>query len=272
MKYTLITRDNIDGFRSVLPQSSFALKSRYSIGAYTDDGLAVGAASFVLIGNQYSLDWLYVTPDMRGQKIATGLLDEIFAFINGTGEAYPIRAEYEVSPKDRSLYGFFLSRDEFDTAFSHHRYYVYPEDLTSSAGLKKSGEINLSEKEFFSLAREYQNQYLNELSSHGDYLIDERKSWTEVCIHKLTRVVCQGDKLLAAVFILGRNDGNLELSYLYSNNPLATKKLISNVAAVIAKDYPQAQLIFDAVGEKSVPLANKLFPNAMTVPVYESFW
>ena len=272
MRHTLITGVNIDAFRAVLPQSGFSLKNRYTIGAINYDDLIVGAVSFVLVGNQYNIDWLYVSPSMRRQKVATKLMNEVFAFIKDTGEVYPISAEYEVSSKDFSLYGFFLSIDELDTAFSHQRYYVDSRDIASSEGLKKSGEIALTEKEFFSLPKEYQNKYLNELSSSGDYLIEDRKHWAEICEHKLCRVVTQGEKLLAASFILGRSDGNLELSFLYSNNPLATKKLISDVAADIVEKYPGAKLIFDAVGEKSAPLAKKLFPNAKSVNVYESIW
>ncbi len=272
MNHILIDNDNHKDFNAVLPLSVLPDADRITIGAYTDEGDVAGAISFFLADCRYTIDWFYVTPPMRRQKVATGLLDEVFTFISKTGLIYPVSAEYEVTEDDDSLFSFFYERREMDTEFAFLRYYVRPVDLASSEELKRGVEVDLEDKEFFSLPRNDQNRYLDRMISDHIFLIEDKKAFEGVCIPKLSRVILKDGKLMAAIFIAGRNDGNMELSYLYSANPIATKLIISRVAADITAYYPRAKLIFDVVGENAAHMARKLFPKAKTVKIYESNW
>ena len=77
---------------------------------------------------------------------------------------------------------------------------------------------------------------------------------------------------MAIIIVMGRYDGDLELTYLYGTNPVATRTLINRVAEDIMDKYPRSRLIFDVVGDHAAPIAEKLFPYSETVPVYESVW
>ena len=272
MNYVLVQKNNYEDFTDVLPFTEMSNRNRYTIGAYDDDGMVAGAISFALFDDQYEVDWLYVIPPMREMGVATGLFNEIHRYISGTGEIYPIRAEFEVTEEDMSLLGFFLSRNEMDTGFSHYRFYVSPMDMAESEGLKLPAGTELTCKKYFSLPTMYQNRYLSIITADHNFLIEDRNKWKGECIPELCKVACDGDKLMGAMFIMGRADGNLELSYFYSTTPIATKILAINVASQISANYPEAKLIFDCVGDKALPLAQRLFPYAEKVCIYESVW
>ena len=272
MKIVLINKVNYDDFKIVLPLRKLPETNRYTLGAYNDEGVVAGAISFYLAKDRYEIDWLYVAPSMRRRGAATLLLNQIYLFIRDTGEIYPIHAQYEVTEKELSLYGFFLSRSEMDTSFSHYRYYVPPYVLNAVFGHKISLEKGIEEKQFFSLQTGMQNMFLSEISADNGYLIQDKNGWKGECVPNLCRVLCKNDKLFSAVFIMNRDDGNLELSYLYSKNPESTNAIVSRVGAELIEKYPKAKLVFDAVGERAKPLAKKLFPDAKNVCIYESVW
>ena len=171
MNHVLITAENIDDFKSVLPQEELPQKDRITLGAYNDDHEVTGAISFALIDYQYDIDWLYVPPSVRRQKIATGLLDEVFKFISRTGMIYPVSVMYEVSAKDESLYDFFLERIDMDTEYDHLRFYVSPGELSASEGLKKNVEVDLEDREFFSLPKQEQKSFIDQITDDHLFLI-----------------------------------------------------------------------------------------------------
>ena len=272
MKIVLINKVNYESFKTVLPLNKLPDRNRYTLGAYNDEGVVAGAISFYLAKDRYEIDWLYVAPSMRRRGTATILLNQIYLFIRDTAEVYHIHARYEVTEKDLSLYGFFLSRTEMDTSFSHDRYYVSPQILKSVFGHRESLVKGVEDKQFFSLQSGLQNTYLLELAKENGYLIQDRAGWKSRCIPGLCRVISRNDKLFSAIFIMNREDGNLVLSYLYSNNPESTGVIISRVGADLIEKYPGSKLVFDAVGERAKPMANKLFPDAKKVCIYESVW
>ena len=94
--YIVVSKENMGDFVRVLPPWYYPSKNRITLAAYKDDGTILGAVSLALAGDEYNLDWLYVLPDERGKKVATGLMDEIFKFIGATVEVYPLKASFEV--------------------------------------------------------------------------------------------------------------------------------------------------------------------------------
>lgn len=272
MKIVLINKANYEDFKIVLPLRKLPEKNRYTLGAYNDEGVVAGAISFYLAKDRYEIDWLYVAPSMRRRGAATILLNQIYLFIRDTGEIYPIHAQYEVTEKELSLYGFFLSRTEMDTSFSHDRYYVSPQKLRAVFGHKVSLENGIEDRNFFSLQSGMQNMIISEMASENGYLIQDRNSWKGECVPELCRVLCKHEKFFSAVFIMTREDGDLELSYLYSKNPESTNAIVSRVGADLITKYPKSKLVFDAVGVGSKPMAKKLFPDAIKVCIYESVW
>ena len=272
MNYILINKENYADFLALIPLSIYPEDGRIILGAYSDDGDIIGVISFELSDNEYNLDWLFVAPSMRGRGVAKGLLREVFRFISVTGEVYPLSAEFEVTEEDNSLYGFFLSQNDMDVSFSHLRYYVSAEELKTSHLLNKTVNIVLGEKKFFDLTGAEQNRVINEMTADHRYFLENREKWGESCIEKLCRVMYSEDRVIGTIFVQRRTDGNLELSYLYSKNPLCTKKLVNETAKGISEFYPRCSLIFDTVDEGALKMARKLFPSSKTVNIYQAEW
>ena len=90
-------------------------------------------------------------------------------------------------------------------------------------------------------------------------------SRTCLCEKRLCRVAVLEDEVCAAIFFTNREDMDLELSYLYSTNVWATKKLLSSVADIIDKYYKGSGIIFDVINKESEVMAKNLFPKARKV-------
>ncbi len=272
VNYILITEENIEDFREVLPKGISLSSERITIGSYDDDGAVLGAMSFILASYEYEIDWLYVIPERRREKIATGLLEQLFELIRKTGEVYPLRAVFEVTESEQSLFSFFMSAKDIDTSYSHERYYVNYRELMSSKELKKDVMVRFDEKLFFKLDKTEQQKVLKEIEAEGIYVVEDFDNWQKSCVPELCRVMYLEGEIKGAVFVLWRTDGNLEFSYIHSSNPICTKALINITAGDITKYFPGCSLEFDAVVPQSERMAGKLFPDTAPVNIYKAEW
>ena len=268
----LLTEDNIENFRAVLPPAIGISPERITIGCYDEDGTVLGAMSFTMTSYEYEIDWLYVVPEYRRKGTATKLMERFFAFIKKTGEVYPASAAFEVTDDDMSLYNFFLTVDEMDVSFSHERFYVDFSEIAASKELEERVDGKFEEKMFFKLDKKEQDKILGEIKDDGIFVIDNREKWEDRCALNLCRVIYSGDKLEGAIFIMWRNDGNLELSYLYSHSPLCTKRLLHVTSKYMLKMEAGDKLVFDAVAPRSDLLARRLFPKNNAVNIYKAEW
>ncbi len=271
MNYVLITSKNIEDFRKILPMDLSLEKNRLTIGAYRDDGEICGAISYSLVDYRYDVDWLYVAPAARRQGVATALMAQVFDFIRTTLEVYPLVSRFEVSEEDTSLHGFFLSLENFDTAFSHQRCYLRPEELIGSPELGREIMEDFTEEPFFSLSGDRQKDVLDMITSRI-YITENLDEWKEKCIPELCRAAFIGDEFMGAVFFCRRADGNVELSCLYSRNPVIMKKLIYDSAKKLKQAYPDSWLIVDVIGDRAGLISHNLFPKARYVDIYEASW
>ena len=270
--YILIKEDNFDDFKGILAPGLTLSPERIILGCYDDEGLVLGGMSFILSAVEYEMDWLYVIPERRRAGVAKGLMDQLFDFIRRTGEVYPLRAQFEVTDEDRSLYDFFLTIDGMDTVFSHHRYYVDHHDISKSEELKKDPLVQFDERFFLKLSRQDQEMILEKTEGDGIYVVEDPENWKKCCVPELCRVMYLEGEVKGAVFVLWRKDGNLEFSYLFSSNPVCTKKLVSVTARDIKRYYSGCSLVFDAVVPQTEKMAGKSFPGADTVNIYQTEW
>ena len=264
-----LTPENSKDFESVIPSQVLIPGEIFAIGAYDTSGEVCGAICAKYQDFEYQIDWLYVSPSYRRRGVASMLLNEFESFMNLTGEIYPVTGLFEAPYDDLSLYGFFLSKEKFDISYSHQRYYVSFNEIFNNKRLKTEIEIDIEEKEFFSLPMKIREEILSEICADGQYAITDKELWAERCEKKLCRVATLEGEMCAAIFIADREDIDLELSYLYSTNVWATKKLLCSVAGIINKDYKGSGIIFDVINKESEIMAKKLFPTAKKVFVYE---
>lgn len=103
-----------------------------------------------------------------------------------------------------------------------------------------------------------------------NYEVNDFQQWQKDCVHELCRVTATDEELTGCIFVVNRYDGNLGLSYLYSTNSKDLSALVSATAKDASELCPDASLVFDAVNEMSAKLAEKVFPKAVKVPIYEA--
>lgn len=268
MNQILITKDNYADFISVLPEK-LPGPYRTTIGAYDEDGYICGAISMQRNAEEYNLDWIYVVPSKRRQRIGSQLLERLNDMVKHI-DGYVIRAEFEAGDSD-SLYQFFLSDalEELyiDLDYLHDRYYIQPAELLALTE-NKLPKVRAKSLPFFELSQREQRVVLDQISDQ--YEIDDYTAWQAACEKELCHVIYTGEELAALIFITRRTDGNLELSYLYGPDPGKLAALLGYVCSEVLRLYPEAGMIFDAVNENSTALAGKLFPEAYTIPIYEA--
>ncbi len=273
MNYIIINQENQEDFQSVLPEDFTTGKMRVTLGAYDEEGYVCGAVSFRLAGWQYHLDWLFVEPASRRRGIASGLLDEIYAFIRSL-TPYPLLAHFEASEEEDALHGFFLSLGKrpllCSMAYSHERYYISHDALASSPVLLKQIGAGGGQKYFFEEPERSRRKILSKIEEH--YVVEDLEAWEASCVPELCRVsyAKEGGDIACLIFVQRQMDEKLELSFLYSQNPRRLMGLLSDVSAEALKLFPKAQLVFDAINEGSRQLAEKIFPGAASVHIYEA--
>ena len=84
MNYIKIDQSNRMDFASVLPEA-FSQEPYIALGAYEPDGSVCGAVSLSDDGEQYGIDWLYVTPKKRLMGIGLGLVKEVKHMVSKIG-------------------------------------------------------------------------------------------------------------------------------------------------------------------------------------------
>ena len=168
------------------------------------------------------------------------------------------------------LYYFFISTEidgiNFDVDYLFERYYITSEEIRIMSE-EKYQEVKNAEY-FFKLPTYRQRALLSIISEQ--YEISDINKWSESCVKDLCRVIYMDNNLVAFIIITKRTDGNLELSYLYGNNPKKLVYLIYGTANKITANFPNAELIFDTVNTESETIARKLFPNARHISIYEA--
>lgn len=272
MNFIVLNHDNFEFFENVILDSFLTGGNRIALGAYEEDGTVLGAVSYALTGYEYYIDWLYVDPDYRRQKVATALLDEIFKSIESTMEIYPVSARFEKDDEYSGLYEFFESYPGFDVEYSHPKYHISAKDINSSTTLKLKVNKKLQTVNFFDEPVSKQKYIMSLVEKSGVYQVEDFDAWSSSCEKSLCRATLSGNNLLDIIIIQHKKDGNLHLAFLYSKYPEGLLELLTGVAKDIATDYTDAELDFEAVTDESVLLAKRLFPEAVETPVYEATW
>ena len=270
--HILLKGETRKAFESVFPSVFKDGDNRISIGSYREDGTILGALSFVLADNQYTIDWLYVIPETRRQGIATGLIKEFQSFMSHTGERYPVSARFSVTEEDISLHRFFLSLSGVDVAYSHDRFYVTPENIRKSAPLHRNTADAAQTEKFFENKTDWQKKTLRSLERTYGYTVTDYDAWKEDCVPELCLCLSVQNNLLCGIFVQRSAEHMLELSWLYGKYPPGLFQLLEQATQKAELLYPEDALTFEAINEKSENLAKRLFPNARSVSIYEAGW
>ena len=269
MKYLYLEEKNGTDFKSVLPLSLLKGKDNICIAACDDEDYILGAMCYRYADCQYDVLWLYVAETKRRLGIGTALLDRLFQIIGLSGQVYPVSARFEAEASG-TLYPFFLSCSRMDLSWSHNRYFVEPREIRGASHLHAEKRQTMEQSLFSELSLLSQKKILYTLQKEENYVPEDYERWKEALVPELSRCILRNGVLMDLIFVQKRPDGELELSFLYSKYPPGLAELLETVSCDAEKYYPKCKLIFDAVGPKSAAMANRIFPKAKTVPIYEA--
>ena len=270
INFTLLDESNFEKFENVLPPAFENSDNRICLGAYEDSGSILGAVSYQLINYEYIIEWLYVDQEFRRNGVGMGLINEVIRTIISTGDIYPVSAKFEYSDSDSAMHTFFLSCKQMITEYSHDRYHVTSGDIKNSAALHKGVTQDVKTEYFFDRPVDEQKQILSKLSIEGIYSVHDYETFKKECVQELCRCVFVKNNLVDLIIMQKLPSGNLELSYLYGKYPQGLFKLLSLTVSDMERLFPDVTLFFEAVNEESKQLADRIFPKAEKVHIYEA--
>ena len=269
MNHIIISKENIRFFSELVPEDFYTDGDRITIGTYDDYGNSHGVISYLSLGFECVLDWIFVKPTSRRTGIGTGLVKEMLSAIVHTGIC-PLSARFEAD-RNNGLFEFFISQDEFETDYLFDRFYVKPNDLLNSPSLAKEIQSNLTRYQFFEQSAKVQNTILMKLRElENGFEIEDPLTWEDSCVPEFCLFSGAEDDPEVVIFVQKRDDGNLELSYLFSTNPKEMISVMTYLRRRILRVYPKSDLVFDAVNATSDGIARKLFPLTEPVNIYEA--
>lgn len=271
-KHILLTKELRKEFSSVCPLVFKDQDTRISIGAYQPDGGILGAMSFVLVDNQYDVEWLYVIPEARRKRVASGLIMELQKFMSYTGERYPVNARFPVTEEDVSLHRFFLSLPGVEVSYSHERFFVTSEDVKRSKPIHRGTPGNAKLEKFFDAREDYQKRMLNSLMRTYGYAIVDYEDFKEDCVPELCLYLNLQNNPVCGIFVQRSAEHEMELSWLYGKYPPGLFQILEKAAQEAERLFPKDGLTFEAINEKSEQLAERLFPGARSIQIYEAEW
>ena len=269
MNYIRVSGENRSEFASVLPEI-FTDENRVSLVAYEDDGTVCGAVSLSYAGYQYNVDWLYVVPERRRSKVGTGLLKEVQYMVASIGIC-PIIARFDAS-KDNGLYEFFMDVSNpdmlVDVEYAFDRYNVSAEDFINSEVLKKKGEMDYVPVYLFDMDEEQREKAFDKAMEH--LVLLDTEGFEESCVKELCFAVENNGEISALMIVQKEVEGELHLSYLYSEDGKSLMSMLVPAAREVRKNYKGYSISFDAVTDEAELLAKKFFPKAERGLIYEA--
>ena len=272
LRYFLIDRDHQKDFANVLPECLITGGNICAIGVCDEEDHILGAIAYLCEHFHYYVEWLFVDPAVRRQGIGTKLLRRLFSIIGGTGERYPVTCQVPFTEEDPDLYYFLLTQQCADLGYSHDRYYLKGEDVRTSDELHRKFNLVLEQKLFFDLSKPEQEKILRQMEQEELFSVMDMKDWSEGYIPSLCRVIIVNNNLMDLILVKELPSGVLELSLLYSKYRRGLEELLLTDVKEMEQNYPDRELIFDAITEESRKIAGHLFPRARVSHIYEGEW
>ena len=269
-QFVLIEEDMKQDFGGVLPAELVPEENRVCIGIVDEEGEILGAISYSLIAYEYLIDWVYVVPPMRRKGIASLLLNQVLETVMGTGDLFPVSARFPYTDEDHAAFALFQSNEEMMVNYLYDRYLLGPEEIKNAKNLHVSLHLNIKTTPFFDLPRNRQDQILMELEQKHGYVTDSYERWKRNMIPEFCQCIFAEDELLDLVLVEKLLDRSLSVSFAYSKNGKGLIAILAAITAVVEKKYPNMSLTFDTINERSRQLAEKIFPQAQPIPIYEA--
>ena len=229
-----------------------------------DEGVACAVMLIKVTEYILHITYIYVSEAKRRKGIATGLLNlaQDMAF----NEEKPLLAYFSAGSEDEAIYRLFRTSDAFAVSETGDRIYRSPIDALANA--KKW----LSEKDvkyvvtrFLELPEQERESFLQKCSRKNEAYIDpyEKDFLPALCL-----AAKDADEIKAAVFIAQTGD-EISVRYVYSENPMALRKLFGEVATAASKLSDKIKTIKIAtVNDESEKMLKKVFPGAEQVGAF----
>ncbi len=229
-----------------------------------DEGVACAVMLIKVTEYILHITYIYVSETKRRKGIATGLLNlaQDMAF----NEEKPLLAYFSAGSEDEAIYRLFRTSDAFAVSETGDR--IYRSSMDALANAKKW----LSEKDvkyvvtrFLELPEQERESFLQKCSRKNEAYIDpyEKDFLPVLCL-----AAKDADEIKAAVFITQTGD-EISVRYVYSENPMALRKLFGEAASAASKLSDKIKTIKIAtVNDESEKMLKKVFPGAEQVGAF----
>ncbi len=210
------------------------------------------------------ITYIYVSESKRRKGIATGLLNLALDMAFNTQK--PLLAYFSAVSEDEAIYRLFRTSDAFSVSETGDR--IYRASMDALANAKKwLSEKNLKYRivRFLELPEQDRESFLQKCSRKNEAYIDP---YGKDFLPALCLSAKDADEIKAAVFIAQEGD-EISVRYVYSENPMALRKLFGEVASAMSKLSDKIKSIRIAtVNDESEKMLKKVFPGAELVGTF----
>ncbi len=209
MNVTSIAKDNADYFEDLVPEGAFKNENLFWLGAVAGDGTACAVLGSGIYGDMAYIDWIYTDPSYRRQGAARELLKWLKTLLR-RNDVKVLEISYTDENEDLEE---FLENERFLCDEDGDIYSVPVKDLIFSEVLDLELDGHDSGSRVITLAE------LEDPEVFYDYL---QRNWIpfskEADDLGLSLILMdENGEVQGCMLISGRQDGDLEISYLMSN-------------------------------------------------------
>lgn len=247
-------------FTPLLPiDADYNEEDNIIIGAIDMDKMCpVGIIVCTPNGPELVIEHLYVVPEYRLNGIGTMMIDKIREIALEKIEPIDVSCAFFVSNSD--LFEFFLATKGILLDSVSKQYKVTKDDLASSPALSKTSSKNKYSISSIADSAHNLDYYKKVILRNNDALEDaDFEGLNEELSHVI--IAKEDDKIEGYILVAERDDEDLEVVYLYNNNPKnssAVPLLMSNAFSVYRDKYYEKSVYFtdinnDGTYERIIP-------------------
>ncbi len=258
----LITEIYFPLFKKLLPGNCKpGTEGEYLLGIIDGEGDAAAVLWYRFHGFRYDILYIGVRPDLRRQGVGTLLLDTFLNSIYESGLVFPVYLSFLDTPENAGLRCFIESMDRFFDLEETTLFEVAREHLDSSEIMTKLGERKNGSTYFFNLAGDIRRDFLKRLDDEMPDLSEELKDDIGGFIPQLCICAQRDNKVVSAMLVKERDDGNLEIAYCYNDDKSGNSLIdvLGRAKEIFDRRYKTRKIYFETINDSSYLLACKLF-------------
>lgn len=265
-------KETFEAFEDLYPKNVDISESTMDFGAADSEGRAVGLMQVSTDEVFYTIEWLYVHPDVRRRGIATYLVKRFVDNLSATTNIREVQALFYDDNSD--VFSFFSSLDSFDVSRECREIEIEADELENNALLEKLSKTDMSNVRLFaSQDPQIQNEFIEEMKDMDMYAVLDKKDWLNSLLEEMSFCIIKDYKVAGAALVRECDENMLELMFLYGSNPVFTQKILGRMYKKYCEKYRGYGMKMFLANDNCVSMADKLFKGAaITRQRYKADW